>query len=82
MRIMNSISASILTFENGKLEAYMDIFFTFAECNMQGITIQDLSDDIQSICEDINEFSRLHLRFKYCQSSNHIGGTMHIGWEF
>lgn len=82
MRIISSISNSVWGFQNGKLEAYMDLFFTFSECNMQGRTIEDLTNYIHSICEYINTFSRLHLRFNCCLSSNLTGGTMRIGWEF
>lgn len=82
LRIISSVEQSDLGFEDGKLQANMDIFFAFSECNMYGRTIQDLEEYIGSICKEYNEFCRIHFRFKGCISSNTTGGTMRIGWEF
>ncbi len=82
MRIISSISTSTFGFPTGLLEANMDIFFSFSECNMQGRTAEDLAIYIESICKSINEFSRLHLRFRGLLTATLTGATMHIGWEF
>lgn len=83
LRILSSIDDSDIKFQDGRLQAKMSIFMTFAECNMLGRTSKDLSDYISGICKEINEFSsRLHFRFFCCSSYNSTGGTMEIGWEF
>ncbi len=81
-QIISSVIPSRWGLETGKLEANMQLFFAYNECNMQGRTIEDLENYIESTCNSINVFSRLHFRFRGCINHTPYGGTMRIGWEF